>query len=192
MRRFALSLLALFLIVLPLSAAVTLEEYLDASSYDWFLTGKTSYLIEGKMVSEDTPVSNYLEMVDYVAKDNGVDVVLKGTAGELWVTKLQKVLSTYTKEDGSELDAEDFVPDEFITLRTKANPGTNYAMFVPVDTIVLVETAWGDLLTANHPDTVHGEGDYLVCSAGTDGAPDLSDVWVVNGEVFPDTYSMSH
>lgn len=46
------------------------------------------------------------------------------------------------------------------------------------------------MLHTNLPNAPHGDGDYLVC-ANKDGQPDLSDVWVVNGAVFPNTYDMS-
>ena len=48
------------------------------------------------------------------------------------------------------------------------------------------------MLQANRAGVPHGEGDYLVCGAGEDGQPDLSDVWVVNGAIFPDTYDMTN
>ena len=32
------------------------------------------------------------------------------------------------------------------------------------------------------------QGDFLVCRAGEDGDPDDSDVWVLNGILFPENY----
>jgi hypothetical protein len=61
-------------------------------------------------------------------------------------------------------------------------------MHVPLNISVSVETAWGDILHTNLPNAPHGEGDYLVCRTGADGEPDLSDVWVLNGVVFPEYY----
>ena len=61
-------------------------------------------------------------------------------------------------------------------------------MHVPLNISVSVETARGDILHTNLPNAPHGEGDYLVCRMGTDGEPDLSDVWVLNGVVFPEYY----
>ena len=52
--------------------------------------------------------------------------------------------------------------DVYIDLLTKAAPDSNYAMFVPADTIVIVETAWGDELHTNVLNVPHGDGDYLV------------------------------
>ena len=49
----------------------------------------------------------------YRTSVNGADVILKGTVGEEWVTKLEKVIQTYTKADGSELTAEDFTADTY-------------------------------------------------------------------------------
>lgn len=170
---------------------MTMADYLASTQYTWFATGKTDYVIQGKMVSADTEVYNQLEDAHYTAQPNGEDVILKGTSGEEWVTKLTKVIKTYTKPDGTELTAEDFVADTYIDLRTKPTEG-NFACFIPVDIQVEVQTAWGDVLQANRPEVPHGAGDYLVCRAGEDGQPDFSDVWVVNGETFPVTYNMEN
>ena len=174
-----------------LYTTVTLEDYLAASEHDWFLTGKTEYTIQGMMVSKDTPYENVLEGNSGVVTDDGVTVLLKGTVDELWPSKLEKVEKTYTTADGSAVTAKTFAKkDTYIDLKTKAEPDTNFAMFVPADTRVVVETAWGDVLVANRPGVEHGQGDYLV-STVKDGKPDLTDVWVLNGAVFPNTYDLS-
>jgi hypothetical protein len=115
---------------------------------------------------------------------------MKGLVDELWRTPLERVITTYTKENGAPLSAADFIPDTYINMRTRAEGGY-FACFAPKHTRVEVETAWGDVLIANRPEVPHGDGDYLLCRAGADGKPDLSDVWVVNGVVFPLTYDMS-
>ncbi len=168
------------------------EAYIQAHADDFFLTGKTEYTIQGMMVSKETSFHNELENVDYTATDDGESVVLKGTVGEQWVTKIDKVLETYTKADGTALTEEDFTgsKDTFIDLKTKAEPDTNFACFVPADVRLTVNTAWGDVLHVNDPSSEHGYGDYLVCP-NKDGAPDFSDVWVVNGAVFPNTYDVT-
>ena len=168
------------------------EAYIQAHADDFFLTGKTEYTIQGMMVSKETSFHNELENVDYTATDDGESVVLKGTVGEQWVAKLSKVLETYTKADGTDLTEEDFTgsKDTFIDLKTKAEPDTNFACFVPADVRLTVNTAWGDVLHVNDPSSEHGYGDYLVCP-NKDGAPDFSDVWVVNGAVFPNTYDVT-
>ena len=169
------------------------EDYIAAHAEDFFLTGKTEYAIQGMMVSKDTSFHNDLENVDYTATDDGESVVLKGTVGEQWVAKLSKVLETYTKADGSALTEQDFTEhkDTFIDLKTKAEPDTNFACFVPADVRLTVNTAWGDVLHVNDPASEHGYGDYLVCP-NKDGQPDFSDVWVVNGAIFANTYDTAN
>ena len=177
---------------LNLYPSVSLDEYLKTTGESWFVTGKTEYTIQGMMVSKETSFHNPLEVTDYTVTDDGVSVVLKGTSGEQWVSKLEKVAKTYTKADGSEITAKDFAKkDVFIDLKTKAEPDTNLAMFVPAGLSVTVNTAWGDVLHTNLPNAPHGDGDFLVCRADKDGKPDLTDVWVVNGVTFPSTYDLS-
>lgn len=168
-----------------------LADYLAQGGQEWFSTGKTAYTIQGMMVSKETSFHNPLEVTDYTVQDDGISVILKGTVGEQWVTKLEKVMKSYTLADGSPVTAETFAQkDSFVDLRSKASPNSNFAMFVPAEISVEVETAWGDVLHTNLMNAPHGQGDYLVCNAGEDGKPDLSDVWVVNGMVFPTTYQM--
>ena len=196
----------LFLLCLCIISAFALPLSAEDVSYDMdasdfisenldkaFLTGKTSYTIEGRMVSEPTEVYNQLELVSYSVEPDGDSVILTGTLGEEWVSPVEKVVSTYTKEDGSALNAEDFTSHlgEKIKLKTISELGTNFALFVPADTVVRVETAWGDILYTNASEAPHGNGDYLVCN-NVGGSPDLSDVWVVNGAVFPSTYDMTN
>lgn len=161
----------------------------DINPEDFKPTSKVVYTIQGKMVSSVEEVTNVLEGTHYQAEP-GTDVILKGTVDELWVTPLEKVLTTYVKEDGSELTKEDFIEDTFITLQTKAGKPV-FAAFVPKDQQVEIQTAWGDILIANRPEVEHGAGDYIVCDATEDGQPNFEDVWVVNGKVFETTYDMS-
>lgn len=173
----------------PDQTPMTLEEYLKISKEEWFLTGKKEYSIQGMMVSKETSFRNELEETDYTATDDGITVVLKGTVGEMWTSKLSKVISTYTKPDGTPLSEADFAEkDVFIDLITIPAPDTNFAMHVPNSISVTVITSWGDELHTNLPSAPHGDGDFLICRADEEGKPDLSDIWVVNGAVFPNTY----
>ena len=172
--------------------SLTLSEYLEETSENWFLTGKKEYTVQAMMVSKEMTFHNDLEVVDLVAADDGETVVLKGTRDEIWTSPLPQVMSRYTKPDGSELRKEDFaVKDEFIDIVTIPTIDAYYAMYVPKNTTVTVETAQGNVLHTNLPNAEHGEGDYLVCTIGEDGGPDLSDVWVLNGLIFPDCYDTS-
>lgn len=99
--------------------------------------------------------------------------------------------SAYTKTDCTALTESDFPADAVVPLRTVPSTG-NFACFVPAGIKVSVNTAWGDVLHVNRDGVPHGDGDYLVCAVGKDGKPDLSDVWVVNGKIFPSTYDMTN
>ena len=172
---------------------MSLNEYLSETNETWFLTGKNKYTVQAMMVSEETTFHNDLEVVDLVARDDGETVVLKGTRDEIWTSPLPQVIARYTKPDGSKLCKEDFADkDEYIDIVTIPTRDAYYAMHVPKDITVIVETAQGDVLHTNLPNASHGEGDYLICTIGEDGGPDLSDVWVLNGLIFPDCYDTSH
>ena len=173
----------------PEQSSMTFEDYLAQSNEPWFLTGKKEYPLQAMMVSKETSFHNDLEVVDYTVTDDGVTVILKGKFDEKWASKLPKVLSTYKKPDGTSLTEEDFAKkDTWIDIVTIPEPNAYYAMHVPLDVSVTVNTAWGDELHTNLPNAPHGDGDFLVCRTGQDGKPDLSDVWILNGVVFPEYY----
>lgn len=173
--------------------SLSLGEYLEESSEPWFLTGKKEYTIQAMMVSKEMTFHNDLEDVDLVANDDGETVVLKGTRDEIWTSPLPQVIARYTKPDGGELSKEDFADkDVFIDIVTIPSTDTYYAMHIPKDVTVIVETAQGDMLHSNLPNAPHGDGDYLICTINEDGGPDLSDVWILNGLIFPDCYDSSH
>ena len=173
--------------------SLSLSEYLEETNENWFLTGKKEYTIQAMMVSKEMTFHNELEVVDLVATDDGVTVVLKGTRDEIWTSPLSQVIARYTKPDGSELCKEDFADkDIYIDIVTIPSRDSYYAMHVPNDISVTVETAGKDVLHTNLSNAPHGEGDYLVCTIGEDGGPNLSDVWVLNGLIFPDCYDTSH
>ena len=85
----------------PEQTVLTLEEYLAQGRETWFLTGKKEYTVQAEMVSGETSFHNELEVVDYTVTDDGITVILKGVFGEMWTSKLPKVISTYTKPEGS-------------------------------------------------------------------------------------------
>lgn len=188
---FAVLLIALMAVASVSAAPMNALDYIAENADRAFVTGKADYTIQAMMVSEPVDIYNELELVSYHVEDDGKSVILKGTIGEEWVADISRVLSTYTHVDGTPLAAEDLTgnKDTFIDIRTIAEPDTNFALLVPADTVLEVHTAWGDILYTNASDAPHGEGDYLVCR-NVDGQPDLSDVWVVNGAVFPSTYDM--
>ena len=171
----------------------SLEEYLESSREKWFLTGKKKYTVQAMMVSKEMTFHNDLEVVDLVATDDGETVVLKGTRDEIWTSPLPQVISRYTKPDGSELRKEDFAnKDVYFDIVTIPTKDAYYAMHIPNDITVVVETAQGNVLHSNLPNAPHGEGDFLVCTIREDGEPDLSDIWILNGLIFMDCYDTSN
>ena len=172
--------------------SMSLSEYLEKTDEDWFLTGKKKYTIQAMMVSKEMTFHNDLENVDLLASDDGETVVLKGTKDEIWTSPLPQVIARYTKPDGSELCKEDFADkDVFIDIVTIPTTDMYYAMHVPNNITISVETARGDILHTNMTNAPHGGGDYLVCTKTENGEPNLSDIWVLNGLIFPDCYDTS-
>ena len=170
-------------------ADMSFEEYLEQGGEKWFLTGKRAYTVQAMMVSKETSFNNELEVTDYTVNNDGVTVILKGAVGEMWASKLPNVISTYTRPDGSALSEDDFAAkDRYIDILALPEPDSYYAMYVPLSISVTVETEWGDVLHSNLPGAPHGEGDYIVCRASENGEPDLSDIWILNGAVFPKYY----
>ena len=178
---------------MPNQKSLSLEEYLETGGEKWFLTGKKKYTVQAMMVSKEMTFHNDLEVVDLVAADDGETVVLKGTRDEIWTSPLPQVISRYTKPDGSELRKEDFAnKDVYFDIVTIPTKDAYYAMHVPNDISVTVETAQGNVLHSNLPNAPHGEGDFLVCTIREDGEPDLSDIWILNGLIFMDCYDTSN
>lgn len=149
---------------------------------------KRSYEVAIRKSSVPVSVYNQLEDVRYDVKPEDNRVIITGTEGEEWLSKTDKVLKTYRKLDGTVLSEADIPVDT--KLRVKTLPGSEYfAIFVPKDMQFRVKTSWGEMLTANRDGVPHGDGDYIVCAV-KDGSPDFSDVWIVNGVIFPKTYEI--
>lgn len=162
----------------------------------WKKTQKKGYNVYACMPKIGTQVVNKLEGAKY-ATDSNKRFVLSGTVGEQWVIDVGKMAKTYSFADGSPITPDalkrrmqgDVI--DWIQLKTlPGGGGLNWAFYLPANIMNLpVKTSWGDTLMANRPGVEHGVGDFLVCSdAG--GKPNLSDMWVVNGQVFPNTYDM--
>ena len=169
---------------------ILLENYLALKLYNWFPTYKKDYCIQAKMVSDQTDIYNYLEDTHYNVNVDS-DVVLKGTLGEEWVNTLTNVAATYTKLDGSEITLNDFsIRDKYIGIKSISKKAC-YAHFIPFKYKIEVHIEGGAILHANREGIVHGQGDYLVCSADKNGKPDLTNIWVVNGVQFEANYDLS-
>lgn len=134
--------------------------------------------------------------------DNDDDFLLSGTQGEVWATKLNKVIKTYNMyDDGQyihinskcldnltkEVNNNTFI--DWFSIKTLGDNGETYmACYVPSSESFEIETSWGIKLNVNGKGVAHGKGDFILCDILSNGQPDLNNKWVVNGLVFADTY----
>lgn len=156
---------------------------------------KADYVIYARYAYPGDSIHNYLEGSDYVTSDDK-PIVLSGTAEEEWTVTMDKLMNTYTFEDGSAITPEDFgyrIPqsdDEWVAIRPiqDYSAPTIFAYQTNPGEQVEVATSWGEILTANRPGVPHGDGDWIVFANDGYGNPDENDSWIVNGEIFDATY----
>lgn len=168
---------------------------------NWKPTRKKVYSVWACVPKQGTKVHNFLEGSNYITSLER-PMVLCGTVGEMWVIDLNKFARTYVMPDGHAITKEALQSMvrridgmeciEWFKVKTMSmNQPINFAIHVPLSIKNLpVNTSWGDVLYANRNGVRHGKGDFLVC-ASQNGMPCLYDMWVVNGEVFPTTYSLN-
>lgn len=132
----------------------------------------------------------------YVVND-ATPFVLCGTVGELWTIAPQKLQQTYTfLSDGMPVGInqqtlqarmiDGVLPWSIV--RVSASSDVCFACFVPLSQKMSIATSWGAVLAVNAPGISHGKGDFILCSRMPNGQPNLGDRWVVNGEIFANTY----
>ena len=149
------------------------------------------HVCRADLTAPEKKIFNHLEKVVYTPSEQKPFVV-KGTAGECWVIDPVKLCKTYEMLDGSPINP-DAIGVDWVEVKTRPDAAVNWAMCIYPDrygeaaSAVEIKTSWGDILHPNLPGIPHGEGDYAVCS-DADGAPNFDDMWVVNGEVFKNTY----
>lgn len=134
------------------------------------------------------------------AVTNATPFVLCGTVGEMWTISPGKLAKTYNfLQGGQPLQ----INQQSLGLRMKsglldwtlvrtspqATAGQNMACFVPSAQKGQIQTSWGAVLNINGAGISHGKGDFVVCAKLPNGKPNLSDRWVVNGEIFATTYN---
>jgi hypothetical protein len=144
-----------------------------------------------------TKCTNRLEGANYTT-DQNKQFIISGTVGETWVIDFAKLAKTYMFADGTFIDnntmkaklGRDGQMDWVKVITQSQRPVQNWAIHLPLSIKNFpVNTSWGDTLLANRDGIGHGKGDFLVC-ADMNGQPNLNDVWVVNGEIFPSTYDL--
>lgn len=164
---------------------------------NWKRTHKKSYEVYVCRPLPGAQCINRLEGTHYVT-DQNKQFIISGTVGETWVIDMNKLAKTYIFADGTPITDATLSKKcysngqmDWEKLITRADRNTNWAMLIPKSIQNFpVQTSWGDTLLANRPGIGHGFGDFLVCADNGCGQPNLNDVWVVNGEVFPTTYDL--
>lgn len=154
---------------------------MSTNQVTWFKTKKKSYNVWGMQTPVEIPCYNYLEDSIYITSAQK-PWILSGTRGEEWTVDAQKIASTYTPVNGT-------FKAGWNLLHTRAD--SYFVWALPTKhKIMQVQTSWGEVLTANRAGVKHGPmGDFIIAS-DANGAPNLNDRWVVNGEVFADTYDL--
>ena len=125
--------------------------------------------------------------------------VLAGTIGEMWCISPDKLAQTYMFLQGGQPVAinqqslqsrmkNGLMDWTLIRTSQQAQQGVNMACFVPTAKKGQIKTSWGSLLNINGAGVPHGKGDFVLCDMLPNGQPNLANRWVVNGEVFANTY----
>ena len=170
----------------------------------WFETRKKAYSIHACRPHLGSKVYNFLEDSHHIT-DADKCFVLCGTIGEKWVINLKELQDTYTFDNGQPIQSEVLYKHlykwvsggngvstpilDWIKINTIQNESRKYwALTLPkcIKNYPVI-TAWGNILIANREGIGHGSSDYLVCP-DKNGSPNLMNVWVVNGQIFPNTY----
>ena len=135
----------------------------------------------------------------YVVSDR-TPFVLAGTLGELWCIDKAKLMQCYgfiinnslcrisdavLKERSKDKNGE-FL--DWTVVRTVPDNSEAFACFVPSTQKGQLQTSWGAILNYNGQGVAHGKGDFII-AGNAGGQPNLSDRYVVNGNVFATTYN---
>jgi len=162
---------------------------------NWKKTKKKQYSIYVCMPPIGTRVENFLEGAKYTT-DSKKRFVLSGLVGEQWVIDANKLAKTYTFDDGTEITPESLSAKlehgciKWVKVTTKQDDTIVWSCILnPKFKNVPIQTSWGDTLFANRDGIRHLYGDFIMAS-NAGGRPNLKDVWVVNGEIFPRTYDL--
>ena len=168
------------------------------------LGGKTYFTIEecNRIAKQNPQKLNTLKMLvsqgrAYLVNQN-TPFVLAGTLGEMWTIDAMKLSQRYVflGGGGSTVPISPQTLSErgkngilnWTVVRTIPNNSKSWACFVPSHQKGQVQTSWGAVLNINGVGVSHGKGDFVIAS-DANGKPDLSNAYVVNGNIFATTYN---
>lgn len=170
------------------------------------LGGKTYLTVEQIEKMQKSNPSMIAQLQQLVAQGRAYAVtdatpfVLCGTVGEMWTIKADKLVNNYNFLQGGQPLAINqqtlnqrlhgkYLDWTLIRTSPQATAGQNMACFVPNAQKGQIQTSWGAVLNINGVGVTHGKGDFVVCAKLPNGRPNLADRWVVNGEIFANTYN---
>lgn len=150
-------------------------------------TNKNTYTIQVYKPKIGTSIYNFLEKSSYFTTEERPFVMI-GQKGEEWIVEANILVKRYTI-NGKDINEFflDYISSEPVNITTK--PIQSWAMQIPKDISFKLSTAWGDSLVINDELKDGDFPDFIVCTDNY-GAPNLNDRWVVDGNVFKETYSL--
>ena len=145
---------------------------------------KTDYTVRIEKVEPGTTAYNCLEDAHYIATVEKC-YMLTGCAGERWMTSEEKVLKTYDIDNTTlaRMRAGESINGDFSPRKDSA-----VVWMRPAIGREIIETSWGEKLTANRKNIQHGKGDMVAYYSDENGEPNPNDRSVINGAVFEATY----
>jgi hypothetical protein len=163
------------------------------NGFDFIPVTKKKYNVGVRYEKIGVKVYNKLENTNYITT-NDRPLVLTGLVGEEWVIDAKTFMQTYVKTDGGVIDFNfiEVLKDSGKQVVTEIISHTIvWAKQVPVNIQIELDTLWGDILIANRGGVSHGNGDFIMAANTVDNKPSNFDRWIVNGEIFGNTYQNS-
>lgn len=160
---------------------------------------KQAYNIMCCIPPKGIEIYNHLEDAHYITND--VErVLMRGLLNEIWIVDLNTLMHSYKFADGEEINLETLnkrgkmIDDDLIMnwhQVSSINNSDKFAQLIPKIYKLQIRTKYNTLLNVNSENSIsdHHKGDYILCSKNPDGTPNLNDKWVVDGNVFRQTYS---
>ena len=116
---------------------------------------------------------------------DGSRIVLCGTQGEFWDVKSEKLVSSYTLQDGRGIDLNGIrIGTWFVVRRASESRPSSVAIQLPVKFLGIYQTSWATLRVNDTNSSGHGSGDILVAPKLLNGMPDYAHISPTNNAVF--------
>lgn len=165
-------------------------------------TKKKKYTIYCCMPPLGTKVYNLLEGTYYITTAQA-SFVLSGTVGEKWVIPVDKLAKIFNFADGTPITPNSLIAKfkimngkrviDWFAIESKVSMDTPivWACQIPANIQTHVPHNKGNAYLVNKKGVPHSTGDFVIC-ADKDGKPYFENAYVVNGEIFSDTYDLSN